>query len=264
RLKSLPAAGRAAARARVLLARAELGQGNIQTAYAELQRALEADPQSIDALFYLATVSEALAPQVYERLYSLAPNSERVHQLLAEAALAQENQAEAEAEFKAALQANPRSIDALLGLADLKRAQSSFDEALSLYRQAVSIIGLNHDLAYGMGVCHMYRQEYEPAIESFRKAIGYSPDAAESHFALGNALFQSGRLAEAIEPLNRAVALNPKIKQSWFLLGRAYQRSGQAELAKAAFKRVDELTKEELEKEQSTEKRAGQKSPRRP
>ena len=47
RLKTQPSN----ARLRVLLARAELGQGNFQTAFAELRRALDANPRNIDALY---------------------------------------------------------------------------------------------------------------------------------------------------------------------------------------------------------------------
>ncbi len=251
RLKTQPANSRL----RVLLARAEMGQGNLQTAYVELQRAVKADPKNIDALYYLALVAEVLGPQSYERLYSLAPKSDRVHQLMAEAALAQENQAEAESEFNAALAANPQSADTLLGLAELKRTQSKFEEALPLYRRAEALVGLNHDIAYGIGVCYAYQQDRQRAIEYFRRATVFAPKADATQFALGNELFQAGQFAEAIEPLKLAAALNPKIKQAYFLLGRAYQRLGQAEAARAAFKRVDELTKQELEKEQRPVKR---------
>jgi tetratricopeptide (TPR) repeat protein len=242
------------AKLRVLLARAELGQGNLRAALVELRRALQADPKNIDAHYYLALVADALGPQAYERLYSLAPNSERVHQLMAEAALAQENQAEAEAEFNAALAANPRSADVLLGLAELKRMQSKFEEALPLYQQTEAIIGLNHDIAYGMGVCYSYQQDRDRAIQYFQRAAALAPKADATQFALGNELFQAGKLAEAVEPLQRAVALNPKIKQAYFLLGRAYQRLGRPDAARTAFKRVEELTKADLEKEQRSGK----------
>ena len=234
------------ARWRVLLARAEMGQGNLQTALAELRRALEIDPRQVDALYYLALIAGALGPQTYERLYQLAPNSDRVHQLLAEAALAQENQAEAETEYRAAIESNPRSAEALLGLAELKRTQSKFDEALSLYRQAESISGLNHDIAYGIGVCLSYQQEHAKALDYFRRAAAFAPDAEATQFALGNALFQVGRIREAIAPLKRAIAINPKIKQAYLLLGRIYQRLGQTQAAKAAFQRVEELTRAEI------------------
>src|SRR5262247_4778567 len=70
---------------RVILARAELAQGNFQRAYQELQTALASDPRNIDAIYYLAVVAKALSQQEYQRLYALAPDSARVHLLMAEA-----------------------------------------------------------------------------------------------------------------------------------------------------------------------------------
>src|SRR5437879_10694722 len=88
---------------RVVLARAELAQGKPPQAFEELQRALESDPKSIDALYYLSLVSKELSQSEYERLFSFAPDSLRSHQLLAEAALSAGNPTEAEKEFKRAL-----------------------------------------------------------------------------------------------------------------------------------------------------------------
>src|SRR2546430_6821137 len=70
---------------RVVLARAELAQGKPLQAFDELQRALESDAKNIDALYYLSLVSKELSHSEYERLFSLAPDSFRAHQLLAEA-----------------------------------------------------------------------------------------------------------------------------------------------------------------------------------
>src|SRR5437016_13754830 len=76
---------------RVVLARAELAQGKHLQAFEELRRALESDPRSIDALYYLSIVSRELSQSAYQRLFSVAPDSFRVHKLLAEAALSANN-----------------------------------------------------------------------------------------------------------------------------------------------------------------------------
>lgn len=238
----------------VLQARVSLAQNELTKALAELRRALKIAPQNIDALYYLSLTANALGQQEFRQLYALAPDSAPIHLLLAEAALAQDNQAEAETEYQLALKADARNAEAALGWAELKRTQSKFDEALALYQQAETLVGLNHDIAYGLGACFSFKQEHERAVSYLRQAAAFAPEADATQFALGNALFQSGKLAEAVAPLQRAVALNPKIKQAYFLLGRAYQRTGQAALAKVAFKRVDELSKEELQREQGTAK----------
>src|SRR5215813_10857428 len=116
---------------RVIRARAELAQGNFQRAYQELQTALASDPRNIDALYYLAIVAKALSQQEYQRLYALAPDSARVHALMAEAALAQENPTEAEAEFQAALKTSPGSFEVLISLGEFIRSQSRCDVCIA-------------------------------------------------------------------------------------------------------------------------------------
>jgi tetratricopeptide (TPR) repeat protein len=230
---------------RVILARAELAQGNFQRAYQELQTALASDPRNIDALYYLAIVAKALSQQEYQRLYALAPDSARVHMLMAEAALAQENPTEAEAEFQAALKASPGSIEVLTALGELKRSQSKFDEAIAYYAQAEGIGPLNYAIAYGLGACYTYKQESARAVDYLRKAAAFAPDSAAGRFALGNALYQDGQTEAAIPELKAALKLEPQLKQAYFLLGRAYQKLGRQAEAKAEFSKLDELNRNE-------------------
>src|ERR1700730_4645083 len=178
---------------RLILARSELAQGKFQEAFRELQKVLASDPRNIDALYYLSLIARELSHREYERLFSIAPDSDRVHQLLGEAAMAAENKSEAEDEFQKALESNPRSIEVSTELAELKRSQSKFDEAIVCYIRAEQIGPLNYEIAYGLGACYTYKQEYSRAIEWLEKAVALAPDSAAGRFALGNAFFQNGQ-----------------------------------------------------------------------
>src|SRR6266850_724150 len=163
---------------RLILARAVLAQGKFHQAFEGLQKVLASDPKNIDALYYMSLIARELSHREYERLFSIAPDSDRVHQLLGEAALAAENIGEAEEEFQKALNANPRSIEVSTELAELKRSQSKFDEAIDYYTQAGQIGPLSYEIAYGLGACYTYKQEYPRAIEWLRKAVDLAPDSA--------------------------------------------------------------------------------------
>jgi tetratricopeptide (TPR) repeat protein len=231
---------------RLILARAELAQGKFQQAFEGLQTVLASDPKNIDALYYMSLTARELSRREYERLFSIAPDSDRVHQLLGEASLAAENKSEAEEEFQKALKANPRSIEVSTELAELKRSQSKFDEAIVYYTQAEQIGPLNYEIAYGLGACYTYKQEYPRAIEWLRKAAALAPDSAAGRFAFGNALFQNGDTEAAIPELNESLRLEPRMKQAYFLLGRAYAKLGRLDQAKAAVKKLDELNRSEI------------------
>jgi len=226
---------------RVLLGRAELAQGQLQPALVDLRKALTLDPNNVDALYYLSFTARALSQAEYQRLFAMQPDSPRVHQLLAEAALESQDPAQAEAEFQKALAGNPGSSEMATELAELKRSQSKFDEAIDYYTQAEKTAPLNYTVAYGLGACYTYKQDYPRAIDWLHKAVALAPDSTAGHFALGNALFQSGRFEAAIPELNRALQLEPRMRQAYFLLGRAYTRLGRKDEANAAFQKLDEL-----------------------
>lgn len=231
---------------RVMLARTELAQGKFLDAFENFRKALAIDPQNIDALYYLSLTARELSQREYQRLYSLAPDSDRVHQLLGESALAAENPSEAEKELLSALNANPRSVEAATELAELKRSQSKFDEALTYYERAADAGSINYEIAYGIGACYTYKQDYPNAIKWLQKSANLAPDSPAARFALGNALFQSSQFEAAIPELKTSLRLEPKMKQAYFLLGRAYSKIGRQDEAQAAFKKLDQLNRSEV------------------
>jgi protein O-GlcNAc transferase len=231
---------------RVMLARALLAQGKFQPAFAELRKVLSTDRNNTDALYYVSLIARESSQREYQRLLALAPDSDRAHQLLGEAALATENPSEAETEFQNALRVNPRSAEAALALADLKRSQSKFDEAISYYSQAENIGSLSYPIAYGLGACYTYKKDYSQAANWLRKAVALAPDAAAAHFALGNALFQGGQLEAAIPALQRSLQLEPRMKQAYFLLGRDYTKLGRPQEAQSMFQKLDQMNRSEI------------------
>jgi tetratricopeptide (TPR) repeat protein len=236
---------------RILLARAQIAQGKYPLAYQELRKVLRTHPKSIDALYYLGKLSGILSQTEYQRLYALAPDSARVHQLLAESYRVQEKTDKAEEEYQAALKANPRTIEVLVALGDLTRSQFRFDEAISYYSRALEIEPRNYDGIYGLGACYHFRQEPQKAIEYLRRAVAVDPSSAAARLALGDALLRADQPGAAINELKSAIALEPKMRQAYSLLGRAHQKLGQSREAAEAFRRAQELIQSEMESRQT-------------
>jgi Tfp pilus assembly protein PilF len=236
---------------RILLARAQISQGKFSLAYQELRKALRADPQNIDALYYLGQLSGILSKAEYQRLYTLAPDSARVHQLLAESYRVQEKTDKAEEEYQAALKANPQMVEVLVALGDLTRSQFRFDEAMTYYSRALEIEPQNYDALYGLGACYHFRQEPQKAIEYFSRAIAVDPSSAAGRLALGDALLRADQPRAAVNELKTAVALEPKMRQAYSLLGRAHQKLGESRKAAEAFKRAQELIQSEMDTRQT-------------
>jgi protein O-GlcNAc transferase len=236
----------------ILLARAEIAQGKYQPAYENLRQGLRLAPTSLDALYYLGRVTLILSQVQYRELYALAPDSARVHQLLAESYQAQENRAKAEEEYQAALKLNPRSVEVLDMLGDLERSQFHFDRALSYYSRAAEIEPRDYASAYGLGASYLYRQEPQRAIEYFRRALDLDPNSAAAHLALGDAWLRAQQPAAAVDELKAAAGLEPEMRQAYTLLAQAYEKLGQSRQAEEAIKKAKELTEREIESRQNT------------
>jgi Tfp pilus assembly protein PilF len=259
---------------RILLARALLAQGNYLGAYAELLRVVRADPMSVDGLYYLGRTSALLSQLEYQELVRVAPDSSRVHQLLAEAYEAQENKAQAEMEYLAALKTGPPSSEILDALGDLKREAFHFDEAAMYYQRAVKISRQDYGGVYGLGACALFNHDLPTAIAYFRQANGIDPQSSAARLALGDALLQDNQASAAVDELKAAVNIEPDMRQAYSLLARAYKKLGQPQLAQEALKQEEELAKkheERLERTLDTQRglilvapELGQEPPRNP
>lgn len=227
-------------RAQVLLVRVHIERGEWDAAYRLASRAARAHPGDVDALYYLGLVTRQLAAGQFQRLAQMAPESERVHQLKAEMFEAQERRADAEKEYAAALEAQPRLLEALLGLARLKRIRLACDEAIALYDRAEAIRP-TFDGAYGLGVCLSYSQDDERAVKKFEQAIARNPAAGVAWAGLGTSLVRLQRTVDGIVKLERAIALEPGMAEAHYMLGQAYQASGNAARAQAAFRKAEQL-----------------------
>jgi protein O-GlcNAc transferase len=184
-------------------------------------------------------VTGTLAQQQFSDLETKAPDSARVHQLLAESLEAQDKRAAAEKEYEAALARRPDLLDALLGLAKLQRIRLACDTAIPLYQKAESIRP-TFDGAYGLGMCQSLLQDDEAAVRSFGQAIERDPGAAVAFLGFGSSLNKLHRSKEAIAKLQRAIELEPAMGEAYYALGLTYQTAGQIELAQEAFRKAEQ------------------------
>ncbi|HVO09115.1 MAG TPA: tetratricopeptide repeat protein [Vicinamibacteria bacterium] len=231
--------------ARIVAARSEAARGRFDAAYAGFRKALEIDPHSADALYYLGITAGVLAQAEYERLLALAPGSARAHQLLGLSYKAQEKTAEAEAELTAALDAGPPTADVLVALGDLSRSKLAMAEARAYYTRALALAPASYDALYGIGVCDSYAGDHAKAVSSFRQALRASPDSAPALLALGISLLQTAQPEAAVTELEHAVRLEPRMRQAYYHLGRVYRTLGRAHDAELAFAKVQQLIDEE-------------------
>lgn len=119
---------------------------------------------------------------------------------------------EAAAAYRAALQADPRHINARNGLATLYAEQRQFAQAIEIWR------ALTDQLALAAG-----------------------PDKAFLFGNLGHAYFLSGDYDNALVAFEKACLLDPLNDRAWHRLGETLQKLGQDERAQQMFRQAAAL-----------------------
>jgi len=247
-----------------ILARIEISQGRYDLAFQHLRKALQADPGSVDALYYLGAVCQALAQEQFRQMFAIAPDSARSHEFLARSYRAEGKTDEAMEEYRATLRGNPDSVEALNALGDMEWFQSHMDEAISYYTRASAINPRDFHSVYATGAAYLRQRDDERAADSFRRALALVPDSAMAHLGLGQALLRTGDADAAVVELRTAIELEPitevcyaggcrvsnQSRQAYILLGRAYQKLGRSPEAAAAFHKAEELTTQRAESHQ--------------
>ena len=176
---------------------------------------------------------------------------------------------EAEAAYRAVLQAAPNLVDAQHGLglvyadlaqfhdaaaafeavlrlrpddgvamADLSFALNALDrtaEADHWLKMAASIQPNLAGRLNDIGVQSRRRSQLQDAKRRFRQALAINPDLAEAHINLGLTFRQTGEIDQAIAALKTALQINPLSAEAHANLGLALRDKGQFEEAIAAY-----------------------------
>jgi tetratricopeptide (TPR) repeat protein len=106
--------------------------------------------------------------------------------------------------YQEAIEKNPKSVDALLGLARLDILGGRLTEAEATIAKAFKQAPRDPQVRAAKGQLYEARGDWEAAIAEYRAAVHVAPEDAGFRFQLGTALAKSGDYAEALTELTRA------------------------------------------------------------
>jgi predicted TPR repeat methyltransferase len=139
----------------------------------------------------------------------LSPDNPAILTNLSVALMQQGNRADARNFAADAVAANPRSVEALLVLADCHAQAGDLTDALADYDRIIAIDPRIAEVHNNRGlVLHRLEQPAE-ALASCEQAISLSPSLSDAHVNRGNALSALGRRDDALAAYDQALALNP-------------------------------------------------------
>ena len=190
------------------------GKGDEGKSFQYLQQAVEKDPSYVDAWAALAVAYGMFIDQgvistkegypkeraAATRALELDDNSAEAHMALAGLLQYRDwNWAEAEREFRRAIELNPNLAIAHAPLAEGLAARGKFEEALDEFRRALRLAPFDLTANYGMTEGLFYARRYDQAIEQGRKADELFPRVF--HGIIGQAYEQKGDVQRALSEL---------------------------------------------------------------
>jgi tetratricopeptide (TPR) repeat protein len=213
--------------------------GDLDKAAGVIDVLREADPTNVELLYTSYRIHSDLAHEAVLSMAVIAPDSPRMHQMMAHelakqgntaaaianyreaiktdpqlpgihfelaeilnAASSTENQEEIEKEYKAALTANPFDEKAECRLAEIATRNNDLEEAYARYSRALELQPKDAEAAAGLAKVLASRNEREKALELYRKALQLEPTNATVHFQLSTLYRQMGRQEDAQRELS--------------------------------------------------------------
>jgi tetratricopeptide (TPR) repeat protein len=217
------------------------GKSGIEESIGHFEDAIRRDPTFAPAYVGLANAHRELGTNLIggeppeqahakvmraaRKALELDPELAEAHILVADMERAQWQWAEAEAEYRRALELNPNDVGAQLQFSQWLLCQGRTEEAVAWAQRA-----REHDplavpgSAIGWTLFHARR--YDEAIQELRSVVAVQPDEARTLWTLGFTLIANGQPEEAIPVLEKTVAITNRSPAIIGVLVRAYAHAG--------------------------------------
>lgn len=240
--------------------KAWMWQGVIDLASAHLAEAVDAlnhaaklDPNDLDILYHRGRASLDLSRQSYEQMFRIDPNSWHVHQVLAQAAVEADKDADAVEQYRRAIASAPPQSGLHEALATALWRLGKFDDAEAEFNTALGIDPGDTLAMYKLGCLQVDRSKASEGKPLLEKVALADPSLKLVDYYLGRAEMQLGNEAGAVVHFKKSISLDvdeETIRQSYFQLSRAYRRLHQTADANLAQEKYRQLHQEDRQSRQ--------------
>jgi len=210
----------------------------------DLKTRYPADP---DVLYVAADAEMKAFNDTTFAMFQRTASSYRVHQLSARIFEIQNRFSDAVAEYKKAIQLNPKAPDLnfRLGRAILLESHSpqALQSASAAFAAELKISPEDSASEFQLGQIAQVQGNTAGAQQHFEQALKLSPSFVTAMVTLATLHTHQRQYDQAITLLNRAVALQPANEGAHYALLTAYRDAGQMDKAKAEKATLDRLQK---------------------
>jgi len=220
----------------------ETGRYETATEFLEQMRSNQSDdPRVLLALGKaLARLTGLMISPGVRGAFQVSAGVRESHVMWGQIFAAQSQSREAEAEFRRALELDPKVPSARFFLGMHAPQHRETENARQEFAAELATHPADSRAKYHLAFVMMALQQTDPAIALLRKWSPSNPVTLRPTYSLGKALLQQGNTRESIEHLETATRLDPSKTYSHYQLARAYQRAGRARSRKR-FKLTHEL-----------------------
>ncbi len=114
-----------------------------------------------------------------------------------------------------AVKADPKNVNAWIGLGNILMDTSRFNEAIDAYQKALEIDPKNVDVRVDMGTCYRNSGKADIAAKEYRKALEINPNHAYGHLNLAVVLAGDFKdKAQAIKEFEKYLQLAPNAQNA--------------------------------------------------
>lgn len=241
------------AKAYMWLGVCRLAQNDAQSAIAPLDKAYTLDPKDADILYHRGRAYTLVANSSYDAMFKLDHDSERVHQVLAEAYAQSYRNQEAISEFEISLKMAPHQPGLHEELGDQYWVVGNLDKAETAYRDELAIDPNATSAMYKLGSLLVRNQNASEGVPLLLNALRNDPSLIDAHYYLGAGLMATGDHQQAIHEFRLAIAADPgddRAMLSYYRLAQIYRGLGERtdeDVAMQNFLRMRAATKQRQE-----------------
>jgi tetratricopeptide (TPR) repeat protein len=201
---------------------------------AEVINALwQLDPKNLDVLYSSYRTYSDLAGSALNAIALLAPDSARMHLIIAEHLINEGDRDGAIVQYKKVLQLAPQLPGAHFELAEAllqkSKTQRDREEAEEAFKAELALNPGNVNAQCRLGDLYLSagNMRLDAAYQSYAGALQLQPDFANAQLGMGKVLIRMGKNQEAVAYLRDAARLDPVDSSAHYLLAQTYRRLGQ-------------------------------------
>jgi predicted Zn-dependent protease len=211
------------------------GTGDLDKAVATVNTLRKLEPTN-DAVLYTAyRIYSDLTAESLLSLSVVAPNSARMHQALAHELAKRGKTEEAIENYRAALKLDPQLPGIHFELAEMLSTLSTPDslaEAESEYKAALQANPSDEQSECRLGDIALRRNDTKEAYDRYTKAVQLQPGDPDANIGLAKVLMSMDQPQKAEPLLEHAIQLDPTSAVAHFRLSAVYRETGRPEDAK--------------------------------